>query len=116
MYNLQVYANFAADISISYEYDLVLALRNIKVLVYNGQQDFIVNTPGVLQYLNSLNWEGIQQWKRTKKQIWTIHGENAGWAKISGNLWFVLVNGAGHLVPADQPDRAFSMMGHFLFN
>lgn len=56
MYNLQVYAKFAADISISYEADLVLALRNIKVLVYNGQLDFIVNTPGVLQYLNSLNW------------------------------------------------------------
>lgn len=74
MYNLKVYANFAEDISISYESDLVLALRNIKVLVYNGQQDFIVNTPGVLQYLNSLNWEGIGNWKRTKKQIWTIHG------------------------------------------
>lgn len=74
MYNLQVYDNFAADISISYEADLVLALRNVKVLVYNGQLDFIVNTPGVLQYLNSLNWEGINQWKRTKKQIWTIHG------------------------------------------
>lgn len=72
--NFDVYSAFGADISVSFESDLVLALRNIKVLVYNGQQDIIVNTPGVLQYLNSLNWEGTLGWKRTKKQIWTIHG------------------------------------------
>jgi len=43
-------------------------------LIYNGQDDVVVNTAGVLQYINSLNWEGIAQWKRTQKQIWTIHG------------------------------------------
>lgn len=44
------------------------------MLIYNGQDDVVVNTPGVLQYLNSLNWDGIGAWKRTKKSIWTIHG------------------------------------------
>jgi len=37
-----------------------------------------------------------------------------GWSKVAGNLWFVLVNGAGHMVPTDQPINAFIMMGHFL--
>ena len=45
-----------------------------------------------------------------------MNGEVKGWAKVSGNLWFVLVNGAGHMVPTDQPKSAFSMMGHFLYN
>ena len=111
-----IYTAFANDVSRSYTADVILALRNVKTLIYNGQNDFVVNTAGVLQYLNSLNWEGISQWKRTPKDIWTIHGEVKGWAKTSGNLWFVLVNGAGHMVPTDQPRAAFNMMGHFINN
>lgn len=114
--NDAVYTSFAEDISRSYEGDVALALRSIKVLIYNGQEDVVVNTAGVLQYLNSLNWEGTARWKRAKKEIWTIHGEHAGWAKVSGNLWFALVNGAGHMVPTDQPERAFSLLGHFINN
>jgi len=72
--NDAVYTSFAEDISRSYEGDVALALRSIKVLIYNGQDDVVVNTAGVLQYLNSLNWEGTARWKRTKKEIWTIHG------------------------------------------
>lgn len=94
----------------------MVALRNIKVLIYNGQNDVVVNNAGVLQYLNSLNWEGINQWKRTQKQIWTRSGEVEGWAKVSGNLWYVHVNGAGHMVPTDEPEAAFTMLGHFLYN
>lgn len=75
-----------------------------------------MNTAGVLQYLNSLNWPGIQQWKRSPKQLWTINHDVKGWAKVSGNLWFALVNGAGHMVPTDQPESAFSLLGHFLNN
>ena len=59
---------------------------------------------------------GTATWKRTPKQIWTVHGENKGWAKVSGNLWFVLVNKAGHMVPTDQPEAAFNMLGHFIFD
>ena len=114
--NDQVYTSFANDISRSYASDVVFLLRNVKVLIYNGQNDFVVNTAGVLQYVNSLNWEGINQWKRTKKQIWTMAGEVKGWAKVSGNLWFALVNGAGHMVPTDKPGEAFSLIGHFIHN
>ena len=101
--NDQVYTSFANDISRSYAADVVFLLRNVKVLIYNGQNDFVVNTAGVLQYINSLNWEGINQWKRSKKHIWTMAGAVKGWAKVSGNLWFALVNGAGHMVPSDKP-------------
>ena len=95
---------------------MIILLRNIRVLIYNGQDDYVVNTAGVLQYLNSLNWENINSWKRAKKEQWTIAGNVKGWAKVSGNLWFVLLNGAGHLVPTDQPESAFNMLGHYLRN
>ncbi len=98
-----IYNSFQADIMRAYTGDVINALRRTRVLVYNGQDDFVVNTAGVLNYLNSLNWEGIPQWKRAQKKIWTIHGQTVGWAKVSGNLWFALVNHAGHMVPTDQP-------------
>lgn len=93
-----------------------MVLRQIKVLIFNGQQDMVVNTAGVMQYLNSLAWEGTNQWKKTHKSIWTLHGDVRGWAKVHQNLWFVFVNGAGHMVPSDQPESAFSMFGHFVHN
>jgi carboxypeptidase C (cathepsin A) len=115
--NDDIYNSFASDISRSYAGDVIYLLRNrIRVLIYNGQDDFVVNTPGVLNYLNSLNWDGIPYWKRSRKQMWTIHGEIKGWAKVYNNLWFVLVNHAGHMVPTDQPEAAFNMLGHFIFD
>jgi len=54
--NENIYNSFANDVSRSYAGDVINILRKTKVLVYNGQDDFVVNTPGVLNYLNALNW------------------------------------------------------------
>lgn len=112
--NGQVYDSFHNDISVSYASDVVILLRNIKVLIYNGQEDYVVNTAGVLNYINSLQWSSIANWKRARKEVWRVNKEIKGWAKTYGNLWFVLVNKAGHLVPTDQPQSAFNMLGHFI--
>lgn len=88
----------------------------MRVLIYNGQNDVVVNTAGVLQYINSLGWSDLYNWKRTRKQIWTIDGKVVGWVKNHGRLWFALVNGAGHMVPTDQPVAALSLLGHFVRN
>ena len=73
-----------------------------------------MNSAGVLHYINSLNWEGIGGWKRRRKQIWRVGGEVLGWTKIEGNLWYCLVNGAGHLVPRDRPETAELMLNNFV--
>ena len=54
--NGEIYSAFAKDISKSFTSDLIQALRSIRVLIYNGQNDVIVNSAGVLNYLNFLNW------------------------------------------------------------
>lgn len=53
--------------------ELVRLLRKTKVLIYNGQNDYVINTAGVLNYINSLTWEGITSWKKSKKKVWTIN-------------------------------------------
>lgn len=72
--NQAIYDAFGNDISTSYAGDVIVALRNVKVLIYNGQNDVVVNSAGVMHYLNSLYWEGITNWKRTPKTVWTISG------------------------------------------
>lgn len=53
--NQQMYADFSSDFSLSYRKSLEFVLsKNIQTLIYNGQNDFIVNTPGVLSYLHAL--------------------------------------------------------------
>jgi carboxypeptidase C (cathepsin A) len=49
-------------------------LKKIRVLVYNGQYDVVVNTPGVLQFLNSLTWDKINTWKNAPKKLFEIDG------------------------------------------
>lgn len=112
--NDQIYTAFGKDITRSVADDVAYILGQIKVLIYNGQNDVVVNTPGVLQYLNSLQWSEIWRWKRAPKTVWTVGKEVVGWSKVGGNLWFVLVNNAGHMVPTDQPTNTMIMMGHFL--
>ena len=66
--NDDIYNSFQEDISRAYTGDVINLLnRRVKVMVYNGQDDFVVNTPGVLCYLNSLNWGDIRYWKRARK-------------------------------------------------
>ena len=54
--NDDIYDSFQVDITRSYAGEVISLLKRRPVLIYNGQDDFVVNTPGVLNYLNSLNW------------------------------------------------------------
>lgn len=88
---------------------------DIKTLIYNGQNDFIVNTAGVLTYLNTLKWKNAKEWREAKKTMWKDYDDvtNLGWTKNYGNLYFTLVRNAGHLVPSDQPRVAWFMLNNY---
>ncbi len=36
-------------------------------MIYNGQNDFQVNTAGVLNYLQNLTWKEAKEWMKTDK-------------------------------------------------
>ena len=116
--NEEMYAAFGADISTSFkrEVEKILTL-GVKTLIYNGQNDVIINTPGTLAYLNTLEWPNAQRWKSAAKKTWKEYGgKNLGWIKRYGSLTFVVVRNAGHLVPADQPRAAWSMINNYFLN
>lgn len=101
--NQDVLGSFTADLMKTYTKDLlsVLANPNLNVIIFNGQNDYVVNSAGVQNYINALSWPRINTWKNTKKQIWLVDEKVKGWAKIYLNLWLVVVNGAGHQVAKD---------------
>lgn len=56
MCNDPIYAAFTNDIVASHAADFTVILANTRVLLYSGQDDLVVPTPGSLEWINS----GIQ--------------------------------------------------------
>jgi len=116
-------------------------LAKYKMLLYSGQFDINVGAPGTELLLNTLAWPGLEDYRSAKRQIWRVRltesqhcisgarshrvaslvveqlaGDVVGYAKQARSLTYVLVNGAGHMVPATQPASALDMINRFINN
>lgn len=90
--------------------------ERIRVLIYNGVYDMDCNFMGTDAWLASLEWSQGADFNRTPRTPWLEGGKRLGHARAAGNLTQVLVSGAGHLVPMDQPEAALCMLQNFLAN
>ncbi len=93
--------------------------ENLKVLIYNGQFDFIVGAALTEAYVPQIRWSGQRGLQDAPRVIWRItpnDDEVAGYAKNYANVTQVVVRGAGHILPFDQPARAFDMITRFVDN
>lgn len=87
----------------------------IKILVYNGDKDFICNYLSGLAWSDNLEWPGKDKFKDAKLEEVTMKdGTKVGQSKTYGKLTFLRVYGAGHLVPHDQPKTALYMINDFM--
>ena len=92
-------------------------LQSYKVLIYNGQNDIILSAPQCERFLSTLQWSEAKQWQQARKVVWKVNatdGQPAGYAKKYGTFSYVVVRGAGHLLPQDQPERALDMITRFI--
>ncbi|KAJ9468275.1 Venom serine carboxypeptidase [Diplonema papillatum] len=102
-------------------------LENYKVLLYSGQFDVIVGAPLTIAFLRSIQWSGQGAFEIATRDIWRsrppvvgvmgqLHGSTdvAGYHTRSGNLQYVIVRNAGHMVPTDQPVWAIDMITRFI--
>ena len=112
--NQEVFQWFSVDIMQSFANELAFVLQNIPVLIYSGADDMEVNTAGALNFISKLNWPGVQQFMKAKRQIWNIQEGIAGNVKIGGNLTFATIYAAGHIVPFYQPLAAVDMITRFV--
>jgi len=91
-------------------------LQDYQVLVYSGELDFIFNWVGGLAWTENMNWPGQVQFLKANMTTWHVSTIPAGASKASGNLTFLKVFKAGHMVPLDQPRNALHMLNRFFKN
>ncbi|CAD8107256.1 unnamed protein product [Paramecium primaurelia] len=109
------YDAFALDIPTSRKSDIEILLQSkIRVLLFNGQLDYIVNTPGAVMWMSQLNWENIGLWKNAKKEMIVVNKETQGTWKQYENLIYATIYTAGHMVPTDNPQGAYAMLEKYL--
>ena len=100
---------------------LVPLLENYRVLIYSGAYDVILGAPLTEQALRGIKWSGQDAFNKAQKQIWHVDAPDAapdlaGYVRVVGNFSQVVVRGAGHMVPGDQPTRALDMITKFVAN
>ena len=93
----------------------------VRALFFNGAFDVICNHVGNEVLLQELAWSGQDEFLAAGRAVWLPVGGGAagegkpgGYAKSSGLLTYLVVAGAGHMVPLDVPVAALDMIGRFL--
>ncbi|OMJ89398.1 hypothetical protein SteCoe_8505 [Stentor coeruleus] len=115
--NNDVYNAFSADItSGAITAMMPTILENAKVLIWNGQDDVIVNTVGLENFLSGVQWQYMPNFLRSRKAVWKVQGNIAGYAQSYSNMTFVALLKAGHMGNLNQPVAISDMVNRFIFN
>ncbi|KAF1927117.1 carboxypeptidase Y precursor [Didymella exigua CBS 183.55] len=91
-------------------------LKEIPVLVYAGDADFICNWLGNKAWTEALEWPGQKEFKKAEMEDFKIDGDGkkVGQVKSSGNFTFMRLHAGGHMVPYDQPEASLEMVNRWL--
>ncbi|TKS70110.1 Lysosomal protective protein [Collichthys lucidus] len=90
---------------------LKLLSLNLRVLVYNGDTDMACNFLGDKWFVEDLGLKPT-----TDYQSWIHDDQIAGFYEQYGNITFLTVKGAGHMVPQWAPGPALHMFQSFITN
>ncbi|KAF9255947.1 serine carboxypeptidase [Marasmius fiardii PR-910] len=124
-FNPLVYANFVytGDWMRNSRPDLERVINSgVRVLIYAGDADYILNFKGVEGMVDALNTKFSDTYKTQEFQNYTVHGELAGLFKNAGNFSYARIYGAGHEVPAykygslETGEAAFQMFSQIMSN
>lgn len=83
---------------------------DLQALVYSGDKDWICNWRGGEAWTSATKWAHKHDFNQQDYESWTVNGSPAGEMRQFGNLHFLRVYDAGHMVPMDQPEHALAML------
>ncbi|KAK4106213.1 hypothetical protein N658DRAFT_482131 [Parathielavia hyrcaniae] len=91
-------------------------LKEIPVLIYAGDADYICNWLGNQAWTNALDWHGKKGFNDAKIKDLKLDGADKEYGKVkaSGNFTFMQVYQAGHMVPMDQPENSLDFLNRWL--
>ena len=88
--------------------------QNVPILVYNGQDDLIVQTAGAMKWVDKVRYANSEEFRKQLFSPWKLNNKMVGSVKFAGLLEFRVVNNAGHFVPMDCPEAALDMASTFV--
>jgi vitellogenic carboxypeptidase-like protein len=86
-------------------------------LIYSGQLDVIIGATLTEAFMPTVDWAGQDEYIAASKIIWydpQTPTDVAGYVRQVRNLQQVIIKGAGHIAPADQPWRSLDMITRFV--
>lgn len=91
-------------------------LKEIPVLIYAGDADFICNWLGNLAWMKELEWPGQKSFVKAPMEDLKLQsdGDKIGAVKSASNFTFVRIHAGGHMVPYDQPAASLDMLNRWL--
>lgn len=91
-------------------------LKEIPVLIYAGDADFICNWLGNLAWTGELEWPGQKAYQ--KAPLEELHlakkGKQVGDVKTAHNFTYIRLHAGGHMVPYDQPEASLDMLNRWI--
>lgn len=105
------------DVMASVKPWIAVIMDNYKVMIYNGQLDIIIAVPLTEAWLQTVKWSGLERYKKADRLVWKVKDtdtEVAGYVRQVDNFYQVIVRGAGHILPHDQPERGYDMIQRFI--
>ena len=94
----------------------ILDDSDVQVLVYSGDKDWICNWRGGEAWTLDTKWASKKEFNAQDFEEWTVEGQPAGAMRQFGDLHFLRVYEAGHMVPMDQPEHALAMLTRLVNN
>ncbi|KAI8371622.1 Alpha/Beta hydrolase protein [Radiomyces spectabilis] len=90
--------------------------EGVRVLLYSGDVDWTCNWYGTKAWALELEWPGKQDFNQAQDEQWFswTSGEIAGEVRSHGNLTFLRVYDAGHMVPMDQPANSLDFFNRWI--
>ena len=84
--------------------------KGLKILLYSGNVDAVVPYVETEAYIQQIGWKLTEE----KKPLVNARGSLMGWQVEYEGLTYVIINGAGHMVPTDKPNAAYQMYKNFI--
>lgn len=98
-----------------------LLVNEIRVLIYNGDKDLLVNYIGTEKWLQQMTsgneqYPAIHGWLPNPINELAIASKTIGKIQQQGKLTYIRIENAGHLVPMNQPENAYNFFNQFIAN
>lgn len=111
--------HLVADFHVSLANELIALLEAgiYRTFIYSGQLDVIIGAPLTERFLNVLPWSGLAEYQDADRKIWYDEGLKdpvSGYVRQVKSLTQIIIRGAGHIAPYDQPQRSRDMIDHLV--